>query len=138
MGPTRTLAFQVSEDLFQRLKNYLRKTNIKQKDFVVGLIEHELERFEMSEKEQSQGSGAEEGEMGEQQDTDGPYAIAEPQEDAPVGSQRDEEGPDENAAENQRGGEEWTGEKKTGADEPCDDEGVDEDGDMEMKMVPVL
>ena len=70
MGPTRTLAFQVPEDLFQRLKNYLRKMNVKQKDFVIGLIEHELERFEMSEKEQPQGSGAEEQEKATQQDED--------------------------------------------------------------------
>lgn len=40
----RTLAFQVPEDLFQRIKDYLRRSNMTQKDFVIGLIEDELER----------------------------------------------------------------------------------------------
>lgn len=40
----RTLAFQVPEDLFQRIKDYLRRNNMTQKDFVIGLIEDELER----------------------------------------------------------------------------------------------
>lgn len=46
-GNTRTLAFQVSEELFQRVKDYLSKhRNLTQKSFVVGLIEAELKRFE--------------------------------------------------------------------------------------------
>lgn len=46
-GNTRTLAFQVSEKLFQRVKDYLSKhRNLTQKSFVVGLIEAELKRFE--------------------------------------------------------------------------------------------
>ena len=136
MGAARTLAFQIPEDLFQRIKDYLRRTRKTQKEFVIGLIEDELERFEMSEKEQSQESGAEERERGEQQDTNGPYAAVEPQEGTPVDSQRDEEGPGENAAESQRDGEEWTDAKETEADEPCDDEGIDED--EIVGMVPVM
>lgn len=46
-GNTRTLAFQVSEELFQRVKDYLSKhRNLTQKSFVIGLIETELKRFE--------------------------------------------------------------------------------------------
>ena len=44
MEKTRTIAFQVSEDLFQRIKDYLHRNNMSQKDFVIGLIEDELER----------------------------------------------------------------------------------------------
>ena len=44
MGPTRTMAFQMPEDMFQRLKDYLRRHNITQKDFVLGLVEAELKR----------------------------------------------------------------------------------------------
>lgn len=58
-GSTRTLAFQVSEELFQRVKEYLSKhRHLTQKSFVVGLIEAELKRFEeetapaLSEEEQ--------------------------------------------------------------------------------------
>lgn len=46
MENMRTLAFQVPEDLFQRIKNYLRRNNMTQKQFVIGLIEDELERDE--------------------------------------------------------------------------------------------
>ena len=52
MGKGRTLAFQVSEELFQRVKEYLEayeKTyhrRLTQKEFVVGLIEQALEEAE--------------------------------------------------------------------------------------------
>ena len=42
----RTLAFQVPEDLFQRIKGYLARTGMSQKNFVIGLIEEELDRDE--------------------------------------------------------------------------------------------
>lgn len=46
----RTLAFQVSEEFFQRVKDYLAKhPKLKQREFVVGLIEQELTRFESQE-----------------------------------------------------------------------------------------
>lgn len=44
MGNMRTLAFQVPEELFQQIKDYLQRNNITQKDFVIGLIETEIER----------------------------------------------------------------------------------------------
>ena len=43
---TRTLAFQVSEEFFQRLKEYLKKTGKSQKEFVIGLIEDALSQEE--------------------------------------------------------------------------------------------
>lgn len=50
MGNMRTMAFQVPEDLFQRIKDYLQRNNMTQKEFVIGLIEDELER-DLSERE---------------------------------------------------------------------------------------
>lgn len=44
MENTRTIAFQVPEDLFQRLKDYLRRNEITQRQLLVTLIEEELER----------------------------------------------------------------------------------------------
>ena len=38
----RTIAFQVPEELFGRLKDYLARNGLKQKDFILGLIEREL------------------------------------------------------------------------------------------------
>lgn len=50
MGNMRTMAFQVPEELFQRIKDYLRRNNMSQKEFVLGLIETELDR-EQAERE---------------------------------------------------------------------------------------
>lgn len=44
MEKMRTLAFQVPEDLFQRIKDYLHRNNMTQRQFVIGLIENEIER----------------------------------------------------------------------------------------------
>lgn len=44
MKNERTLAFQVTEELFQKIKDYLQRNNITQKQFVIGLIENEIER----------------------------------------------------------------------------------------------
>ena len=44
MGNMRTMAFQVPEELFQRIKDYLHRNNMSQKEFVLGLIETELDR----------------------------------------------------------------------------------------------
>lgn len=46
MENMRTLAFQVPESLFQRVKAYLERNHMTQKQFVVGLIESELEQDE--------------------------------------------------------------------------------------------
>ena len=42
----RTMAFQVPESLFQRIKDYLARNHMTQKQFVIGLIEEELDRDE--------------------------------------------------------------------------------------------
>ena len=49
----RTLAFQVSEDLFGRLKAYLAANHISQRQFVVGLIEEALEEWEQESEEEN-------------------------------------------------------------------------------------
>ena len=46
MERMRTLAFQVPDSLFQRVKAYLERNHTTQKQFVVGLIEAELEQDE--------------------------------------------------------------------------------------------
>lgn len=59
MGNMRTMAFQVPEDLFQQIKDYLDRHHMTQKQFVLGLIQDELDRdYEeqqaMAEKQQSE------------------------------------------------------------------------------------
>ena len=43
MGKMRTMAFQVPEDLFQKIKDYLNRNHMTQKDFVLGLITKEID-----------------------------------------------------------------------------------------------
>lgn len=50
MEATRTLAFQVGEELFQRVKRYLAAhPNLTQKAFIIGLVEEALAEFEAQE-----------------------------------------------------------------------------------------
>ena len=44
MANTRTIAFQVPEELYQRIKDYLTRNSMTQKQFFLGLVEAELER----------------------------------------------------------------------------------------------
>ena len=51
MAATKTLAFQITEELDQRLKNFIaaekkRGRKITQKEFVIGLIEQALAEYE--------------------------------------------------------------------------------------------
>ena len=46
MERMRTLAFQVPDSLFQRVKAYLERNHMTQKQFVIGLIESEIEQDE--------------------------------------------------------------------------------------------
>ena len=46
MGTARTIAVQVSEELFQRLKTVIAKKGTKQKDFLIQIIEEALEKAE--------------------------------------------------------------------------------------------
>lgn len=50
MENMRTVAFQVPEPLFQRIKDYLHRNNMTQRQFLLGLIETELDR-EQAERE---------------------------------------------------------------------------------------
>ena len=61
MGAVRTVAVQVTEDLFSRLKAVLARNGMKQKDFLIGLIEDAIEKEEVKWKAESE--EAEETEM---------------------------------------------------------------------------
>ena len=43
-GDMRTMAIQLPEELFERLKAYLKKNGLKQKQFIIGLIEDALDQ----------------------------------------------------------------------------------------------
>ena len=54
MANLRTVAVQVDEELFSRLKAVLAKNGMKQKDFLIGLIEAALEKEETKWKVESE------------------------------------------------------------------------------------
>ena len=75
MGNMRTMAFQVPEDLFQQIKDYLERHNMTQKQFVLGLIQDELDRdYEeqqaMAEKQRSDDEPGEDAEEDLDEDED--------------------------------------------------------------------
>ena len=75
MGNMRTMAFQVPEDVFQQIKDYLERHNMTQKQFVLGLIQDELdrdyeERQAMAEKQEQSDDEPDEDEEGEDEDLD--------------------------------------------------------------------
>ena len=96
---TRTLAFQVPEELFGRIKDYLTRHNMTQKEFVIGLIESELDRDMAMRENNADGLS----DVGEQSDTEAMTDdVADVGErDAPV------EGFDEDAEEEHVSGRGW-------------------------------
>lgn len=111
VGNTRTMAFQVPEELFQRIKDYLKRNGMTQRAFVIGLIEEELDRDEellrkqqegaeqTEEEEQDEGlSGAGEAPVSEDSPEDG--YVDEPEESPVVGdSEAGSESEDEEESE---------------------------------------
>ena len=65
MENMRTLAFQVPDDLFRKIKEYLQRNTMTQKEFIIGLIETELER-DMVERESVNGTQTEDSEQTEE------------------------------------------------------------------------
>ena len=84
MAQTRTMAFQISEDLFQRIKDYLAHEN----EFVIGLIEDALERWEQETADADPGAP-----------TDTLDPIDEPADSAPSWEAEETEGGAKNVAE---------------------------------------
>ena len=72
MGAVRTVAVQVSEELFQRLKVVIGKKHMKQKDFLIQIIEEALEKGRGrngKDKEQPEESEQTTGRIGKQKET---------------------------------------------------------------------
>ena len=82
MANSRTVAVQVTEDLFSRLKAVLAKNGMKQKDFLIGLIEAALEEEEAKWKAESEEAEETEGEPAESEIKDPETAESEPDEES--------------------------------------------------------
>ncbi len=69
-GDMRTMAIQLPEELFERLKAYLKRNNLKQKQFIIGLIEDALEQDEEDTTAQAGSENASETEEPDEPDMD--------------------------------------------------------------------
>ena len=119
MGAVRTVAVQVSEELFQRLKTVIAKKGMKQKDFLIQIIEEALEKAEaewqnkdsMEETEPATGeSGTEETQPDEETEPEGENEPSEESEPAEEAELKEESEPDE----------ETQPEEETKAEEPTE------------------
>ena len=82
MADLRTVAVQVTEDLFSRLKAVLARNGMKQKDFLIGLIEDAIEKEEAKWKAESAEAEETEGEPTESEMEDPETAKSEPDEES--------------------------------------------------------
>ena len=82
MGAVRTVAVQVSEELFQRLKVVIGKKHMKQKDFLIQTIEEALEKAEAEWQSKDQPEESEQtiGELGTEETQ--PEESTEPERDS--------------------------------------------------------
>ena len=117
MADLRTVAVQVTEDLFSRLKAVLAKNGMKQKDFLIGLIEDAIEKEEAKWKAESE--EAEETEM-----EDPETAKSEPDEESaePESAEPEAEEPETEALEAETDGEMTEPDEAEADEEPTEPE----------------
>ena len=125
MERMRTLAFQVPDSLFQRVKAYLERNHMTQKQFVIGLIESELEQDEA----QYQASHPEEQEDEEESDDQTEDEETEEETQDEFAPQEAQEGPDAGLEEQPAAQEDAApvGDFEAGSEEVSqEDDGVEE------------
>ena len=105
MGAVRTVAVQVSEELFQRLKVVIGKNHMKQKDFLIQIIEEALEKAEAEwqSKDQPEESEQTTEELGTEETQ--PEERTEPERESEPEEESEPEGESEPKEENEPDGE---------------------------------
>ena len=111
MGAVRTVAVQVSEELFQRLKVVIGKNHMKQKDFLIQIIEEALEKAEAEWQSKDQPEESEQtiGELGIEETQ--PEESTEPERESEPEEESEPEGESEPKEENEPEGESETEEE---------------------------
>ena len=101
MGAVRTVAVQVSEELFQRLKVVIGQKHMKQKDFLIQIIEEALEKAEAEWQSKDQPEESEQtiGELGTEETQ--PEESTEPERDSEPEEETEPEGEREPKEETQ-------------------------------------
>ena len=132
MERMRTLAFQVPDSLFQRVKAYLERNHMTQKQFVIGLIESEIEQDEA----QYQASHPEEQEDEEESDDQTEDEETEEETQDEFAPQEAQEGPDAGLEEQPAAQEDAApvGDFEAGSEEVSqEDDGAEETGEEEAQ-----
>ena len=117
MEKTRTLAFQIPEELYLRIKDYLQRNNMTQRQFVIGLIEDELLREQDELESQAEAVSDEKNSMRDEPDEEAKTAVSDGFE--PVSAAYDKP-PDQDETDN--------------APDEVPDESEDEDQGFSMTM----
>lgn len=117
MADLRTVAVQVTEDLFSRLKAVLAKNGMKQKDFLIGLIEEAIEKEEAKWKAEPEEAEETEGEPAESEMEDPETAESEPDEES---AEPEAEEPETEALEAETDGEMPEPDKAEANEEPTE------------------
>ena len=123
MEKGRILAFQVSEELFQKVKEYLawyEKTyhrRLTQKEFVIGLIEEALEEMEAEMEKESQESEVPAGQEGAKSGDEEEELDEEETEDMSGESGDPEEWDESETPAEQNGAKSWDQEEPAGEEE---------------------
>ena len=132
MERMRTLAFQVPDSLFQRVKAYLERNHMTQKQFVIGLIESEIEQDEA----QYQASHPEEQEDKEESDDQAEDEEMEEELQDEFAPQEAQEGPGTELEEQPAAQEDAApvdGFEAGSEEVPQEDDGVEEPGEEEAQ-----
>ena len=119
MANSRTVAVQVTEELFSRLKAVLAQNGMKQKDFLIGLIEAALEKEEAKWKAESEEAEETEGEPAESEIEDPETAESEPDEES---AESEAEEPETEALEAETDGEMTEPDEAEADEEPTEPE----------------
>ena len=119
MANSRTVAVQVTEELFSRLKAVLAQNGMKQKDFLIGLIEAALEKEEAKWKAESEEAEETEGEPAESEIEDPETAESEPDEES---AEPEAEEPETEALEAETDGEMTEPDEAEADEEPTEPE----------------
>lgn len=139
MGAVRTVAVQVSEELFQRLKVVIGKKHMKQKDFLIQIIEEALEKAEAEwqSKDQPEESEQTTGELGtEETQPEGstePERESEPEEGSEPEVESKPEGESEPKEENKPEGESKPKEENEPEGESETEEETEPEGEIDLE-----
>ena len=105
MGAVRTVAVQVSEELFQRLKVVIGQKHMKQKDFLIQIIEEALEKAEAEWQSKDQPEESEQTTEESGTEETQPEESTEPERESEPEEESEPEGESEPKEENEPEGE---------------------------------